>query len=88
MTHRQHLRPRTRLRRLAVGGVGMILFALLGDPAPAVAEDATTETKTQQAAGIVWYATLESGLAEARRTGKPILLMSAAPHCRNISGMW
>ena len=29
---------------------------------------------------------LESGLAEAERTGKPILLISAAPQCHNVPG--
>ena len=39
-------------------------------------------------AGIQWFATLERGRAEAERTGKPILFVSAAPHCGGISGMW
>jgi len=39
-------------------------------------------------AGIAWYATWESGLAEAKRTGKPILLVAAAPHCAGVSGIW
>lgn len=38
--------------------------------------------------GIQWYATLEHGLAEAKRTGKPILFLSAAPHCGGVSGIW
>ena len=37
---------------------------------------------------IQWYATLARGLAEAERTGKPILFVSAAPHCAGVSGMW
>jgi len=37
---------------------------------------------------IPYYATLERGLAEAKRTGKPILFVSAAPHCAGVSGMW
>jgi hypothetical protein len=37
---------------------------------------------------IPYYATLDRGLAEARRTGKPILFVSAAPHCAGVSGMW
>lgn len=41
-----------------------------------------------QASGIQWYATWESGLREAQRTGRPILLISAAPHCAGVSGMW
>ena len=38
--------------------------------------------------GIVWYGTLKAGLAEGKRTNRPILLMSAAPHCHNVSGIW
>ena len=28
------------------------------------------------------------GLAVAKSTGRPILLVSAAPHCHGISGIW
>lgn len=42
----------------------------------------------KEPATIQWYATLERGLAEAKRTGKPILFVSAAPHCAGVSGMW
>lgn len=38
--------------------------------------------------GIQWYATWETGVAQAYRTGKPILLIAAAPHCHNVSGIW
>ncbi|MCH2363063.1 MAG: hypothetical protein MK479_00635 [Planctomycetes bacterium] len=38
--------------------------------------------------GIAWFGTLKSALVEAARTGRPILLISAAPHCHNISGLW
>jgi len=37
---------------------------------------------------IQWYGTLAGGLDEAKRTGKPILFISAAPHCAGVSGMW
>ncbi len=37
---------------------------------------------------IAWYTDLEAGLAEAKRTDKPILLMSAAPSCSGVSGVW
>lgn len=37
---------------------------------------------------IAWYGTWEGAKAEAQRTGKPILLVSAAPHCHGISGVW
>jgi len=38
--------------------------------------------------GIVWFGTLKAGIAEARRTNRPILLISAVPHCHNVSGIW
>lgn len=37
---------------------------------------------------IAWYGTWETGAAVAKATGRPILLVAAAPQCRNISGMW
>lgn len=37
---------------------------------------------------IAWYATLESGLAEAQRSNRPVLLISAAPQCLGVSGIW
>ena len=37
---------------------------------------------------IAWFGTLEAGLAEARRTNRPILLVSAAPHCHSVPGIW
>jgi hypothetical protein len=42
----------------------------------------------RSSAGIQWFATWETGLREARRTGQPILLIAAAPHCGGVSGMW
>jgi hypothetical protein len=37
---------------------------------------------------IQWFATLDRSLAEARRTGRPILYARAAPHCAGVLGMW
>jgi hypothetical protein len=41
-----------------------------------------------RAGGIQWFTTLEAGRAEAARTGRAILLVSAAPHCAGVSGIW
>jgi hypothetical protein len=38
--------------------------------------------------GIVWFGTLKAGVAEAKRTNRPILLMSAVPECHGVSGIW
>jgi len=51
-------------------------------------ETRTAATTTKDGAIIQWYATLDRGLAEAKRTGKPIMLVSGAPHCAGVSGMW
>jgi hypothetical protein len=37
---------------------------------------------------IAWYSTLEGGLAEAKRSNRPILFTSAAPQCLGVSGIW
>ncbi len=39
-------------------------------------------------AGIAWFGSWQAGLAEAKRTDRPILLMSAAPQCHGVPGMW
>ena len=47
---------------------------------------ATLEVPTEPS--IAWFGTWEAGLAEAKRTDRPILLMSAAPQCHGVPGMW
>jgi hypothetical protein len=53
-----------------------------GKPAP------RADAKAAAGGGIQWFATWEQGAAEAKRTGRPILLVAAAPHCHDISGLW
>lgn len=53
-----------------------------GNPRGGAALAATTQP------GIAWYGVWEDAVAEADRTGKPILLFSAAPQCRAVPGMW
>jgi len=40
------------------------------------------------AAGIAWYTTWDSALAEARRSNRPIFFMSAAATCSGIPGVF
>ncbi|PCJ51593.1 MAG: hypothetical protein COA70_13990 [Planctomycetota bacterium] len=37
---------------------------------------------------IVWYGTLQQGRAVATASKRPILLISAAPSCREVPGVW
>jgi hypothetical protein len=84
---------RTQLHRI----LAATALASLAVCAPALAQRAprgggpearTAPASTKDGAIIQWYATLDRGLAEAKRTGRPILLVSDAPHCAGVSGMW
>ena len=59
-----------------------------GPPNGGGPETRTTSPATGKEPAIQWYATLERGLAEAKRTNKPILFVTGAPHCSGVSGMW
>jgi hypothetical protein len=63
----------------------VVVFAinhLTADP-PELVSPAKSET-----GGIHWFSTLKPALAFAKRTDRPILFMSAAPHCGGVSGVW
>jgi hypothetical protein len=45
-------------------------------------------TSKKVVSGIAWFGSLKTGMAEARRTGKPILLVTAAAQCNGVPGMW
>jgi hypothetical protein len=66
-------------------GVAAVVAAVLafqgGPPRPGVVEPVAGER-------IAWFGTWEAGLAEAKRTNRPILLVSAAPHCHGVPGIW
>ncbi len=49
---------------------------------------ASLATDAEPAARIAWYGQLADGLAEAPRTGRPILLVSGAPQCHGVPGVW
>ncbi|MBX9685484.1 MAG: hypothetical protein K2X27_02205 [Candidatus Obscuribacterales bacterium] len=38
--------------------------------------------------GIAWIPTWQQAFAEASKTHKPIFLLSAAPQCAGIPGIW
>ena len=57
-----------------------VSVALLGIAGLAVA--------AEPPARIAWYGKLTDGMAEAQRTGRPILLVSGAPQCHGVPGVW
>ena len=62
--------------------VAVLLGAVLALAVPLSAEEASSRS------GIAWYGTWERGLRVAKSTGRPILLISAAPQCHGVSGLW
>ena len=40
------------------------------------------------AAGVAWYTTWDTALAEAKRSNRPIFFMAAAATCNGISGVF
>ena len=38
--------------------------------------------------GIAWYTTWETALAEAKRSGRPIMFVAAATQCHGVSGVF
>lgn len=81
-----------RKRRLVLSSIALLVVGAVGAQAPAPAARtgpaAAASAQAGDGVGIQWFATLERGLAEAKRAGKPILFVSAAPHCAGVSGMW
>ena len=49
---------------------------------------ASLAAAAEPAARIAWYGQLADGLAESQRTGRPILLVSGAPQCHGVPGIW
>lgn len=73
----------------------LLLVSLLVTPAGAQLAPPTgpsyggsVPTSRKVVPGIAWYGVLKDGLAEAKRTGKPILFITAAAQCGGVPGMW
>jgi len=58
------------------------------DESSDAADEQASVSPAREAQHIAWYSVWEDARAEASRTGRPILLVSAAPHCSGVSGMW
>ena len=74
--------------RTPLWAAAILAASLIAPAAPASAGDKEAKAEPASKTGIQWFATWEQAKAEAKRTQRPILFTSAAPHCRNVSGMW
>lgn len=59
-----------------------------GPRRPPAKDDPPAQKEASVGGGISWFATWDRALREAQRAGRPILLVSAAPHCAGVSGIW
>ena len=81
----------TTASRQVLSLIGLALTALAILPprlSCGAAEDPTPPAAPPPPASIQWFGTWKQGAAEALRTGRPILLLAAAPQCHGISGIW
>ena len=84
-----------RHRRLIALSAAMVIAAVISRPAnaqlapPAGATyGGSVPSSKKVVSGIAWYGVLQDGLDEAKRTGKPILFITAAAQCGGVPGMW
>jgi len=85
----------TKYLRLLAVPAAVVIVAVISRPANAQLAPPTGATyggsvpsSKKVISGIAWYGVLQDGLDEARRTGKPILFITAAAQCGGIPGMW
>ncbi len=68
-----------------IGGLGLLAFFVLDSRGHQSKDELSTAVIPN---GIAWYGVLEDGIADAKATKRPILLLSAAPQCAGVPGMW
>ncbi len=84
----------TEYRRLLALSVAVAVVALSSSataqlaPPTGASYGGSVPNSRKVVPGIAWYGVLTEGLAEAKRTGKPILFITAAPQCNGVPGMW
>jgi len=66
-----------------VTNCSLVLAITLSFSASVHAEDSITV-----APKIAWFGTWQGAITEAKRSGRPIFLVAAAPHCHYVSGIW
>ncbi|MDF1838861.1 MAG: hypothetical protein P1V35_13405 [Planctomycetota bacterium] len=72
----------------ALAAVGLAAFSTAAPSLVQRGDRSANVLPVPTAPGIAWFGTWKEGLAEAKRTNRPILLMSAAPQCHGVPGMW
>lgn len=74
----------------SLGGIacGILIALALLRPESQPIEPGRAAPPAKISGQIQWFATWQSGLKEAQRLNRPILLVASAPHCAGVSGVW
>ncbi|MFT7631661.1 MAG: hypothetical protein ACI87E_002700 [Mariniblastus sp.] len=89
LTHRGILYPGASKPIAMLAALAMTACFTLGCQAQSSKVNTTSNSDGERIpSGIAWYGVLADGVAEAKATNRPIFLMSAAPQCAGIPGMW
>ena len=76
-------------RKATLGLAGLVVIGAVTATAWAFAQPPIRSAPVKAGAPVIaWYGTLDRGLAEAKRSQRPILLVSAAPQCLGVPGIW
>ena len=75
------------MRIVGILSLLLLLFPLVGT-LTADSVSIPRSFDSEYPAGVGWWGTWDGALTEAKRTGKPILLLSAAPQCHGVPGIW
>ena len=62
--------------------------ALIASVAVAQPKPGVTVDWSEVEQRIAWFGTWHGALDAAKKTKRPILLVSAAPHCHHVPGVW
>ena len=78
----------TRKERIMKRMILLLSCCLWVAPQVSSAQQVPVKATKAKAKKIAWHGTWKGGLDEAQRTGKAILLLSAAPQCHSVPGIW
>ena len=83
-----NMRVYSSMVRMMLKMTCMALLVLSADARGPKPTDIGASPQEMGSPGVVWYATWDSALAEAKRSQRPIFFMAAAAQCNGISGVF
>jgi len=76
------------MRATAISISAGLITLVFAPPVRAQRANPDTKIEAPKSERIAWFGTLKSARAEAARSQRPLLVISARPACRGVSGFW